>query len=202
MDNSDHTPEAIMGLLKEKALEHGASEAEIISPAVIPIQDEIIEMCKPPRCEGYGKSIHCPPNAMKPPASREWVQRFQRALLFKIDTSPKVLLSEEGLEVFRKIYRIASKLEKQAMDEGYPSSKGLAAGSCKAVFCRDKPCKALDDKDTCRFPALARPSMEALGINVFELVKKVGWEIHAMGRDSNPEEVPSAMLVGLVLVGQ
>jgi len=42
--------------------------------------------------------------------------------------------------------------------------------------------------------------MEALGINVFRLVKDVGWEIHAILRKSDPNDIPSAMLAGLLLV--
>jgi len=83
---------------------------------------------------------------------------------------------------------------------GYALSKGLAAGSCKTVFCRDIPCEALINERKCRYPSLARPSMEALGINVFRLVKDVGWEIHTILRDSDPKDIPSAMLAGLVLV--
>jgi len=186
--------------LRAKALELGASGAEAIEPASIPVQDEIIKLCEPPRCEGYGKSVNCPPHAMKPAEARRWIRTFWGAVLFKIDTSPEILLSEERIEVFRRIYDMASRLEAFARDRGYRHAKGLAAGSCKAVFCKGLPCQALEEGGICRFPEVARPSMEALGINVFKVVEKAGWEIHHMGRDSNPKEVPSAMLAGMVLV--
>ena len=79
--------------LRVNALHLGASDAKIISADMIPIEDEIIEMCKEPLCPGYGKSANCPPHAMKPPEARELVKDFQEAVLFKIDVPPAILLS-------------------------------------------------------------------------------------------------------------
>ena len=186
--------------LKEKALRLGANDARIISIDTIPIEDEIIEMCRAPLCEVYGKSANCPPHVMRPREARKWIKGFRAALLFKIDVAPPVLLSKERFETFRKIYMIASGREVFSIGQGFAISKVLAAGSCKHVFCKDLPCETLTDGAECRYPALARPSMEALGINVFKLVREVGWEIHPILRESDPEAIQSAMLAGLVLV--
>jgi predicted metal-binding protein len=119
-----------------------------------------------------------------------------------MDVSPRLLLSDESYDIFRNIYVICSQLESLLHDLGYVRSKGLAAGSCKSVFCNNISCEAMQKRGKCRYPNLARPSMEALGINVFRLVKDVGWKIYPILRDSNPEDVPSAMLAGLLLIGQ
>jgi predicted metal-binding protein len=186
--------------LKKKAMALGASDAVVVPADVIPIEDEIIEMCRPPNCEQYGKSANCPPHAMTPEDARQWIRSYHSALIFKIDVSPRVLFSESGLEIFKKIFLISARLEEFSVGQGHALSKGLAAGSCKTVFCRDIPCDALIKDGKCRYPSLARPSMEALGINVFRLAKEVGWEIHAILRKSDPDDIPSAMLAGLLLV--
>ena len=186
--------------LKEKAIVLGASDAKIIPVDLIPIEEEIVEMCRPPGCEDYGRSANCPPYVMTPKEAREWIRRFRMALLFKIDISPEVLISEEGLRVFKKVFIISSKLEAMSVEQGYTFSKSLSAGFCKGVFCKDVPCEALADGGECRYPSLARPPLEAIGINVFRLAKDVGWEIHAILRDSDPKDIPSAMLAGLLLV--
>jgi predicted metal-binding protein len=186
--------------LKKEAIVLGASDVRIIPADLVPIEDEIIEMCSPPYCEQYGKSANCPPHVMTPADARQWIRPYHSALIFKIDVSPGVLFSEEGLRFFKKIFLISARLEELSVAQGYAFSKGLAAGSCKAVFCRDIPCEALINGRKCRYPSLARPSMEALGINVFRLVKNVGWEIHTILRKSDPDDIPSAMLAGLVLV--
>ncbi|MBK5099947.1 MAG: DUF2284 domain-containing protein [Desulfobacteraceae bacterium] len=185
---------------QQKAIELGASDAKIISPDMISIEDEIIEMCKAPLCEGYGKSANCPPHVMRPTEARVWIQGFHAAVVFKIDVAPELLLSNERFDSFREVYVISAGLEAFSQDRGYLLSRGLAAGSCRPVFCNNIACAALTDEKQCRYPSLARPSMEALGINVFQLAKNLGWEIHPLLRDSDPKDAPTAMLAGLVLV--
>lgn len=186
--------------LQKRALDLGASDAKIIPVDGILVEDEVVEMCKPHLCKGYGKSANCPPHVMGPGQAREWIEKYETALFFKIDVSPQILLSEDRFETFKSIYMIASKLEVSARDEGFPYAMGLAAGSCKPVFCRGRACDALTDEGECRYPSLARPSMEAVGINVFTLSRDVGWDIHTILKDSNPEAVSKGMLAGLILL--
>jgi len=197
-----NTISSFLEKLKKHALDLGANDVKIISAGIISVQDEIIEMCREPLCEGYGTSINCPPHAMTPREFREEIRQFQHALLFKIDVAPEFLLSENRYEAFRKIYEIAVQLENLSIDTGYSLSKSLAVGSCKPVFCKDYECQALIDGTSCRYPDLARPSMEALGINVFKLIEDVGWEIYPITGESDPATVPFGLLVGLVLVAE
>jgi len=187
--------------LRKTAVELGADDVRIISTDGIPIEDRIVEMCRKPPCECYSMSANCPPHVMKPSKARKWMLSYEAALLFKMDVSPRILFSEESLDAFRKTYVVCTGLESLSREMGYARSKGLGAGPCKSVFCRDIPCAVLVDGGKCRYPSLARPSMEALGINVFRLVKDVGWKIYPILRNSNPEDVSSAMLAGLLLVG-
>jgi predicted metal-binding protein len=125
---------------------------------------------------------------------------FQKALLFKLDVASKVLMSDESNKAFRKIYEIASELETTAQKAGFVRAKGLAAGSCLPVFCKKNKCRVIEEDKECRFPSLARPSMEAVGINVFKLIQEVGWEIQPITKDTDPDSIPSGILAGLVLV--
>jgi predicted metal-binding protein len=186
--------------LQKKALELGANDAKIISVDRIPVEDEVVAMCKAHLCKGYGKSANCPPHVIGPDRARQWIEKYETALFFKIDVSPQVLLSEDRFTTFKGVYIIASKLEALAREEGFPLAKGLAAGSCKPVFCKGRTCDALTEEGECRYPSLARPSMEAVGINVFKLSKDVGWDIHTILKDSDPESVPKGMLAGLLLL--
>jgi predicted metal-binding protein len=186
--------------LKKNALNFGATDAKTISTKIISIQDDIIELCREPLCEGFGTSIYCPPHAMKPDEFREEIRQYQHALFFKTDVDPEILLSDRRYEAFRTIYEITTQLEAISLDAGYSISKGLAAGSCKPVFCMNYECQALIDGTSCRYPSRARPSMEALGINVFKLIEDVGWEIHPITSESDPASVPGGLLAGMVLV--
>lgn len=187
--------------LRESTLALGAADAKIIPVGLISIEDEIIEMCKEDHCEGYRKSVNCPPHAMRPEEARGLMRHYQWAVLFKIDVPPEVLLSQDRFQAFRRIYEIASHLEALSIAAGYAHAKGFSAGSCKPVFCRGQECQTLVDGNPCRYPSLARPSMEAVGMNVFKLIRDVGWEIYPITRHSDPTSIPRGMLAGLVLVG-
>jgi predicted metal-binding protein len=137
---------------------------------------------------------------MKPAQARKLVGQYSNALVFKTDVATKILISEKQFSAFKLIFEIAAKLEAHAINSGYTKATGLAAGSCLPVFCKGSTCRVIEDDEPCRFPALARPSMEAVGINVFKLVQDVGWEIYPITKDSDTDRVPSGVLAGLVLV--
>ena len=132
--------------------------------------------------------------------ARKLVGQYSNALVFKTDVASKILISEKQFSAFKLIFEIAAKLEAYAINSGYTKSRGLAAGSCLPVFCKDSTCRVIEEDRPCRFPSLARPSMEAVGINVFKLIQDVGWEIYPITKNSDPETVPTGVLAGLVLV--
>jgi predicted metal-binding protein len=187
--------------LQQKALAFGASDAKVIPASQIPVEDDIILFCKDPLCDSYGQSIHCPPHAMAPQSMRAVIGNYQKALIFKLELPSEQLLDESCNLHFKKIFRIAAKLEQAALAAGYTESSGYAAGSCKPVFCPSYKCQALRDGTSCRYPAEARPSMEAVGINVFKLYENVGWEIHKITKNNFAPGVTGGVLGGLVLVG-
>lgn len=47
---------------------------------------------------------------------------------------------------------------------------------------------------------LARPSMEAMGMNVYKIAVKVGWDIYPIGSHTDPEDVPHGTFVGIVFI--
>jgi predicted metal-binding protein len=151
-------------------------------------------------CGSYAKSANCPPYAMKPVETRNLVSQFSKALVFKTDVASEILISEKQYSAFKVIYQIAAKLEAHAINSGYKTARGLAAGSCLPVFCKDKRCQVIEADKACRFPTLARPSMEAVGMNVFKLIQDVGWEIQPITKNTDPAFIPSGVLAGLVLV--
>ena len=77
---------------------------------------------------------------------------------------------------------------------------GFAAGSCRHTFCGQLPdCQAMKG-DKCRFSLKSRPSMEAVGIDVYKMVALAGWDIYPIGSGAKPENVPKGTLAGIVIV--
>jgi predicted metal-binding protein len=189
---------------KEKAFELGAAKAKVIKTEEIPVDEKVPLKCQIPRCFGYGTSVHCPPNTMRPDELRKHLENYQRAIFFTQSLPTELLLKDatdkDRIAAFQSIYKIVKSIESMAFYDGYYLAFGLGAGSCRRTFCGQyETCSALEGK-SCRFGLLARPSMEAVGINVYKMTAAAGWDIYPIGSHANVEKTPKAVLAGLVVV--
>ena len=193
-------------LYKEKAVELGATDARIISARKVMIDPRVRLKCLVPRCHLYGETPNCPPYTPELHEMREIVKKYEYAILMKNDVLPvedfvdnekwyKAHMAHQG-----KTHRIVSGVEAVAFNDGYYFAAGFAAGGCKTTLCGGRICQFLDS-GRCRYPLKARPSMEAVGIDVYRLVSEVGWEIYPVAhRHVETESIPCAISVGIVFV--
>jgi predicted metal-binding protein len=80
-----------------------------------------------------------------------------------------------------RLHDIIYKLEKKAFSLGFPFAAGLIGGSCK--LCQECPGEK-DSNAKCIQREKARPSMEAMGIDVLSTCKNAGIEV-----EFSPEKV-------------
>ena len=190
---------------EKKALELGASRAAVILAENIPIDERVTLKCQIPRCFGYGASAHCPPNTIKPAELRERLKQYKWAVFFSLEVPPEVIVRNketitERIAAYLKVFKIVSELEAAAFYDGHYMAFGLAAGSCRSSFCaKEDTCVALEGKK-CRFSLRARPSMEATGIDVFNLMALLDWNIYPIGSGAKQGEVAAGNLTGIVVV--
>ncbi len=185
--------------LSAVARELGATDVALIDPAEIVVKEELARMCLEPRCDGYGRSMSCPPHVGGPEAMRKWCREYKQALVFLVEVPREVAMSFERNEVLALIHEIASGVERAATKLGADKARAFAGGSCKELFCSQYPeCRVLDEKKPCRNPHLARPSMSGHGIDVARLQALAGWSL------PDPKEKPKAgsmaHFTGLVLL--
>ncbi len=190
---------------RQKALELGATRALVVRAEDIPVDDRVTLKCRIPRCFGYGAGAHCPPHAMKPSELRDILQSYRWAVLFIKEVPPEVIVRDkatikERVEAYQAVYRIVSEIESLAFYDGHYLAFGFAAGSCRHTFCGEhKTCQAMAG-ERCRFSLLSRPSMEAVGIDVYRMVAKAGWEIYPIGSGAKPADIPKGTLAGIIIV--
>ena len=190
---------------RQKALELGASQAKIIRAEEIPVDERVPMKCQIPRCFGYGAGAQCPPNTMKPSELRELLKKYEWAVFFIKDVPSGVIVRDratikERVDAYQQIYTIVSEVESAAFYDGHYLAFGFAAGSCRHTFCGQLPdCQAMKG-DKCRFSLKSRPSMEAVGIDVYKMVALAGWEIYPIGSGAKPDEIPKGTLAGIVIV--
>jgi len=203
---------------KEKALELGASAAEIIPASFVVVEERVWLKCLVPRCPLLkdGGSPYCPPNSPQPDFMRKVFSQYQWAVLLKRDVAPlqdfvytesmskaqkeRVRENLKKIGFHHKTHEIVDRLESYAQSEGYYLAMGFTGGACRANLCQGAPCTVIETGN-CRFPLRSRPSMEAVGIDVFDLASRVGWDIYFI-RAVEPDlsVIPKANSVGIVFI--
>jgi predicted metal-binding protein len=190
---------------REKALELGATKAEIIKASDIPVDERVTLKCQIPRCFGYGVGANCPPNTLKPAELREILNKYKWAIFFIKDVPSHIIVRdrttiEERVKAYQDVFEIVNAIESMAFYDGHYLAVGFSAGSCRHTFCgKEKTCQAMVG-ERCRFSLRSRPSMEAVGIDVYRMVTRAGWDIYPIGCNARAEEVEKGTLAGIIIV--
>ncbi len=198
--------DAAFNRLCEKAKESGASFCKIIPTKDIVLDERVKFKCIVPLCPNYNTNLMCPPYVPSLPEFKKVLKKYRVAILIKLtDKIPKNKViegksnlaeaySEKGYEAVvapsaMKLYEVVSKVEALAFQMGYRFAAGLTSGQCRLC----KECNLKKGTPFCSKPFMARPSMEALGIDVVETCKRAGAPISFPTKDK-------IVRVGLVLL--
>jgi len=200
------------------AMELGASDAAIIRADRLIVQERVRGKCSIPKCAEYGTNLHCPPYSPTAKEIREILKDYTYGIAVRLRIDPEYTagsliqdcylraeIDEEKHYLtlgkkYKKMFFIVSEIESRAFYDGYYLAMAFASGSCKNVFCFKKKCQGLTPGAGCRNPLRARPSMEAVGFDAYKMASDLDWPIYAIGGKSEPEGVPSASLLGLILI--
>lgn len=201
---SEETLKADLGNYRQKAMELGASQVEIIPANWVQVDERVRLKCSVPPCANYNRCGYCPPYTPEPEFMRKAFSRFDWAVLFAIDSPVEDFADinryyPHGRDYQRKAGEIVAKIEALAFADGYYLAVGFGAGGCRDTLCNGGLCYMLDS-GRCPNILRARPSMEAVGIDVYGLVTKVGWEIYPIYNGVDPKLVPCASSVGIVFI--
>jgi predicted metal-binding protein len=185
--------------LYDKALEIGAARASLFSARNIVVDERARLKCLVPRCPYYD-SLMCPPNLMSLDDFRRVLARYEHALLVQVEmgVSGKALREKYGdclslSELFQSpgyleettascqtFNSLISRLEAEAFKLGYRFAAGFAAGNFHNALDKGKSPTSSD------LPFTARPSMEAMGIDVFETARRAGLPIAFQAEEIDP----------------
>ncbi len=142
---------------EEIAIKKGAADAKLIKADQVKVADWVYWKCRY-GCVSYGKTLTCPPHSPTPDQTRKLLEGYDHALLLKYDST-------------EDYPRLLAELEKEAFLRGIYSAWGLSSGACR--LCED----CTNNPSGCRHPGIARPAMEACGIDVFATALEAGWDL-------------------------
>ena len=204
-EDSDNTLQKDLENFRQKALELGASMSEIIPADWVEIDERVQLKCSIPLCPYYNKCLYCPPHTSTPEIMRAALSRYDYALISALDVVPIQHFAGSSKERSgaagwaRKSFEITGRIETLAFGHGYHLAMGFAQASCLKALCGQERCLVLEG-EKCPYPLKSRPSMEAVGIDVFRLVTRVGWDIYPIYRSVACEEVSRALSVSIVFI--
>lgn len=190
------TPQKIdsdLTFLCQEARKLGAADVVVLKASDIVVDPRANLKCQVPLCPYYGNNLMCPPYVMKASEFQEILSRYVYAVLVQVEMSlPEELIqaaqNAENLAVLvedknhlqsylqplipslNKFDELIGKIEAAAFNLGYRFAAGFSGGTCH--LCDD--CVAKRPGESCRHPFEARPSMEAVGIDVLKTAEKAG----------------------------
>ena len=157
----------IESLLKK----HGYSDYKWTRPKEVVVSHWVRMKCMF-GCNEYGDNAACPPNV--PPVSecRRFLDEYESAVVLHFQ---KRLEDPEARHLWSQgINENLLRLERDVFLAGFEKTFLLFMDSCS--FCRECP----GARGECNRPESARPSPEALGIDVFATVRRVGYSIEVL----------------------
>jgi len=172
--------------LVREARRLGATHAKAIPARDVFIDERVRLKCTIPLCQNFGRHLMCPPNLISIEEFRRALKAYRLALLVQIESDvdsvdrsrrrldgkmASQLHKKAGThEMEKRLHAIISDLEAMAFKNGFYLAAGLIGSEC--LLC--EKCVGQSGKEACRHPFQARPSMQAVGIDVIKTARKAG----------------------------
>ncbi len=168
----------------------GVKRALVIRPSSVVTSHWVRLKCQY-GCSGYGRKLTCPPYSPTPEQTRKLLDEYKRAILIVYSgqwRGADQRTPGRERKKRRQMRRVIVEMERVLFLDGYYRAFALGAGPCN--FCRE-----CDVSKACKFPELARPAMEACGIDVFATLRKAGLTIDVVRNYHAPCTFASLLLV-------
>ncbi len=170
----------------------GADRAAPLPAGAVVVDARVNLKCRVPLCSGYGHNLMCPPAVMPADETRTVLGRYGDALVVQLDipltqdcvdeqlegrTYADSRSDADGLDGLRESQNrfagVMTDLEREAFKLGYRYAAAFSGGEC--VLCDE--CVGQVSGESCRHPFKARPSMEAVGIDVVATAEAAGLSV-------------------------
>jgi predicted metal-binding protein len=175
----------------------GADAAAPLPAQAVVVDERVALKCRVPLCGHYGVNLMCPPHVPSPAETRDALHRYSDTLvvqqdipLSQADVDGVVAAAEDGdaadapsgdrlRDSQSRFAELMGALEAEAYRMGYRFAAAFAGGDC--VLC--EVCAGATGEQ-CRRPGEARPSMEAVGIDVVATAHAAGLALEAPAGDT------------------
>lgn len=164
----------------QMALAGGATEAKAIPARFVKTAAWVRLKCQF-GCRGYNRRLCCPPHTPTPETTEHVISEYRWAMIYAYSGS-------EDPRRRRRLARLLVAIERRAFLDGFYKAFGLGAGPCRF-------CGQCDTSRNCRFPELARPALEACGVDVYATCRQAGIELQVVRSHRQMPKYVSVVLI-------
>ncbi len=151
--------------------EHGFTDVRWIDPEESVTAEWVRMKCRY-GCGEYGRNAACPPNAPPVAECARFLREYRRVAVFHF---PKKVDRPEDRHAWgRKLNLELLKLEQELFKGGFFKAFLIFFDSCGICL------ECAGSRTSCKEPKLARPTADALGIDVYTTVRKIGYPIEVL----------------------
>lgn len=168
---------------KARALKMGAEQALIIPAQAVVTRPWVRLKCQY-GCGCYNRRLTCPPFSPTPDYTQKLLQGYKTGIFFTYSARSE----KEEVRLRRRMRRSLARLEREIFLDGYYRAFGMAAGPCNL-------CRTCNITSPCKYPEIARPAMEACGIDVYQTAKNVGIQLRVVRTPDEPATYCCLILV-------
>jgi predicted metal-binding protein len=147
---------------------HGFTDYKWIDPHQIVVSQWVRMKCMF-GCPNYGRKAACPPQTPSVQECERFFKEYQEAVIFHL--SVKFDAPEDRFKWYKKMALKLVELERKIFLAGYEKVFFLLFGGCPLC----KECQV--ERSLCIQPERARPAPEAMAVDVYSTVKKIGYPV-------------------------
>jgi predicted metal-binding protein len=167
MNSSSETEKTIQEIFRTKEI----TDFKLIDPKSILVAQWVRMKCMF-GCPDYGKGASCPPNVPSISECRQFFDEYGLAAVLRFEK--KFDNPDDRHDWTKGINLKLLEIEKQVFLSGYVKAFLLFVSSCE--LCEE--CTAI--RSDCKHPKRARPTPEAMGVDVFTTVREIGYPIEVL----------------------
>ena len=161
--------ECLKEYIEKKHRDLGIFQYGFITTDRIPVMEEVRKLCEMNSCGLYGSSWACPPGVGSLDECRKIIDAYKHAFVFTTKHDLEDSFDWEGMmEAKERHVVICDNVHRYVRSLSDEKILALSAEGCK----RCTKCTYPDAP--CRFPEKLTPSIEALGVQVSLLAKRIG----------------------------
>lgn len=199
----------------------GADDARIVRARSIPQDPRVLLKCSSPKCPGYGLSGSCPPHCSGDfQKAKEFLRAYTWALVYRVDIpheGRKYISGPDSLDNYRTkegrhrlgsfgryCYGMGDAVESVAFYDGHYFAINCHFGPCLAILCEEFDHCMEIKAGVCRFPTIAKPSVEqTFCVDFIKLATSLGWNHYMQGYCAYPQDFPkgyTSFAIGLIVI--